>query len=184
MHLNLVSKDSTALPIDVDELKWQQNIDGTDDDTNLKKLIYSVRDHIEEECGYCFTDATYDQWGPSFASKQIYCLKKPVTSIVSVAYYDTDDTSQPFTDFYALLPSNTRGWIQPKESWPSTYNRPDAVTIRYTVGKGTYPDNYKHLVKIVCGSWYAIREGEITGTITTEMKHGVQRLIDEFRVSL
>jgi len=70
-----------------------------------------------------------------------------------VKYYDTDNTLTTLssTVYDVLGPSEAPAFLQPAEgeSWPTTYQRPDSVVIRFDAGFGAasaVPDVLKEAV--------------------------------------
>jgi hypothetical protein len=100
-----------------------------------------------------------------------------------VKYYNSEnvETTLDTADYYVVRSSKINGYIKHSHlsDWPSTYTRPDAVTIRFVTGHTTTPPLLKHAVKMLVGSWYELRQAEVVGTITTEVKVGLQRILDQ-----
>lgn len=178
----LVSKDSTSLPVSLPDIKAHLRVDNILDDNYITALIKTARDFIEGETGIDLTDATYDGKLSGFPSGAIELTMLPVQSVDSVSYYDTDNTLQTWdsTNYHAMIPTDGNAWIEPTNTttWPSTYARPDAVAIRYQVGRTT-DEVAQHCIKMLVTSWYETRtDEEATGKT---LPVGADRLLDQLR---
>lgn len=177
-----VSQDNT-LPIELSDIKEHLAIDGTADDARLTDYIWAAVEYISNETNREYVETVYDEVLPSF-SNRIELKRSPLASVDSVKYYDTDGTQQTLasSSYYRVLPSNLPAFIEPVTYWPAIKERPDAVTIRYTTqATTTQLETFKHCVRLLVASFNENREAEVVGTITNELKIGLQRLTDQLR---
>lgn len=80
----------------------------------------------------------------------------PLLSVDQIGYYDTTNTwetwanpASPATPYYYVDTASTRGKIvlDPNSVWPGTYQRPDAVQIKFTAGYGTTRESVPQLIR-------------------------------------
>lgn len=114
--------------------------------------------------------------------------RPPLVSVQSLQYYDTANAQQTLvegTDFEVVTSTKARGYIYPilsawPSGWPSTYDRPDAVDLRFTAGYGTahtaIPEEAKHILRMMVAQFDENRAPTITGTISQEIKMALQSL--------
>jgi uncharacterized phiE125 gp8 family phage protein len=111
-------------------------------------------------------------------------------SVLSVTYYDVNNTQQTLVDTVYTSLSDTSGpFIGRKEnqSWPATYTRPDAVRVTWTAGYGAAAANVpmpiRQAVLLLVGHWYENRATVNIGNITSIIPFTVDALIAPFRRS-
>jgi hypothetical protein len=141
MQLQLVSA-STDLAIAVSAVADDLFI--TDDD-QLDKLTRKVKAAID----YCerqipghrpFVKKQYRMILEEFPADELEIPMPPLlgSSTITITYYDTNNASQTLssTTWDAVVPTEAPATLKPKldETWPSTYSRPDAVTVQFTAG--------------------------------------------------
>lgn len=124
-------------PILLDELKEQLRIDHTDLDPELQHLITEARKWAEEnELHRLLITQTVTE---KFNAFDVLKLRWPAQSITSIVYLDTNGSQQTLsTDYYEL--GNHLGVsvvrLKYNQSWPSTRDHEDVVTVVYVAGYG------------------------------------------------
>ena len=184
----LVQLDApTTTLVTLAELKAHLGIEYSTDDDRLTNMLYSARDLIEAETDLCITNQTWQQSIPYFKTPTE--LGKYPIQEVTVVYYDADNAQQGFTEYY-LVQVGKHYRLTPTSSWPTTYARPDAITITMTCGMDSsgsaspslyVPPLAKQACLMLCAAWNEVREAEIVGTISTETKLGLDRLLRPLR---
>lgn len=161
-------------------MKTHLRVDYTYDDGYIDELIKAAVDLAERETGLDFWPKAWQEVFSAFPSGAIFLTKRPVSSISLVSYYDSENEAQTVdsANFHQQLPTNTRAWIEPITNyvWPTTYIRPDAVTITYLTGD-SFPDTFKQCVKLMVGEWYENRESA-TELKLNNIPLGVSRLLE------
>lgn len=129
--------------------------------------------------------------------------KPPLVEVSSIAYVDTDGDTQTLSPSrYQVVgaydvtadtpeiapPTCQKGFIVPAygETWPSTRDQPDAVTVTFQCGYGAtsdaVPSAIKAALKVKIADLFNIgRESQIAGTIVTETK-ALDSLLYGFKV--
>ncbi len=111
----------------------------------------------------------------------------PVQSIASITYIDVNGATQTLsTDVYALdstIPS--RIILKPNQSWPSTMNTPNAVTVEYVCGYGdaptSVPEGVKLAIKFLAGHWYDNRI-PVSSSPSPEIMFTLRTLLGGFKI--
>lgn len=171
----------TAAPtswISTAECKANMRVDGSDEDTLIASLATTACRVVQERAGKALGSQTWAYSLEGMTSDEVVPLPVfPVSSITEIAYQDEADDAQTMltTDFY-LFGDDDSAAIQPKEgvTWPTTYDRPDAVTITFAAGM-TPPENLKQAALLLVAHWYENRSA--TSDALSEIPEGVEMLI-------
>lgn len=131
-----------ALVTDAQARRWLHR-DDDDDIEDIDLLIASAMSHLDGIDGILRRALLSQQWSDIWSGFTGRCrlplALAPVSIVASIKYYDAANMlqvldanlyslHQDFAGFYLHLASD--------ESWPSTYDRDDAVTVFYTAGYG------------------------------------------------
>lgn len=153
---------AAGYPVTLDEVKLHLKIDGTLEDTLLTSLISTVTEFYENFTKRDFITKTYRLFDHHF--RTYYEIRKcPNVTITSIKYFDLNNTEQTVaSDVYELTetPDFPVLYKQPKQIWPSVYNKPQAVNITFTCGYGTaadVPDVLKQAILIGIAALYENR---------------------------
>jgi hypothetical protein len=155
---------------------------------------------MDQYGNYAYQLAYYPQFvvGRGTQQWQHISLKRgPLTSVVSVKYYDTTNTLQTMSssDYTYVNYAYQPGRVEPVNFWPIAYPRPDAVTIQFVTGfsgawasgsgaAGAVPPNVIHAIKLLVGQWWVMRESAMMGanTISQANEAAVNCLLSQFEV--
>lgn len=128
-------------PVLKDDLpKDQIRVSGTDEDDLIDSYIKSARRIAEKTQNRALITQTWEMYLDAFNDEEILIEKCPVSGITSVKYFDTDNSEQTIdAGNYELDSVSEPARLRPTSgnSWPSTYDKYNAVTIRFTAGYGT-----------------------------------------------
>lgn len=160
--VKLITAAATT-PVSVAEVKTHLRIDTSDEDTYLGVLIEAVTDFFEKYTKRDFITKTYRMWEHEFR-EGIEIRKSPNVTITSITYYDADNVSQTLSSaVYTLTNANDFPVLGEAvgQSWPTTYSRPQAVTINFTCGYGasssSVPAAIRQAILIGVGALYVAR---------------------------
>lgn len=69
-------------------------------------------------------------------------------------------------------------------SWPTTYDRANAVEIRFVAGTtaANVPENLKAAIKVLAAELHEFREESVTGTIINRVEKQINRLLWKDRI--
>ena len=131
-----------------------------------------IADYCEAAWDYCERQS-WRQWLPATIVLTlprfcfpVYLPRSPVVSIDSVTYYDANNVQQSIAidDVFAFDITAEPVEITPAQNaiYPTTYQRPDAVTITYQAGKGTRKKDQNpsamQAVRLLLADYYENRE--------------------------
>lgn len=183
--------DATVEPVTAAEAKAHMRILNADDDTYIEGLITAARQHAEHYTERAFVTQTWtlklDRFPDYFGDIR---LPKPLLiSVSSITYVDLDGTTQTLSSaLYEVDAQSQPARIRPAygQSWPTTRDQFNAVTITYTAGYGAaataVPKAIKQAIMIMVAHWYENREPIITGTIVAEVPMSANALLGPYRV--
>lgn len=178
-------------PITLTEAKDHLRVQHSAEDTLIGSLVDAVVSFFDAPNGV-IGKALYTQtWELSVRSadskSRIELPVTPVQSVSTISYYDGDNTQQTLTvdDFY-LHTNEDWAYLTPKTgvSWPTTYNRLDAITVTFVAGYGEaaeIPQGIKQAMLLLLTHWYENRSATIVGTSAQEMPLAVQSLVNLHR---
>jgi hypothetical protein len=196
----------TDEPITLAEAKRHLRVDHDAEDADILDLIKAARERIEAEVdralitqtrdlvldGWPYGGGYYNRairqrgegpgWLPSVGGCPIEVPWPPLQSVASITYVGTDGNPHVLDPDQYQVSAGTPGRIVPVFGviWPTTQNRPDALTVRCVVGYGAadaVPAAARQALKLLIGHWYANREAVVTGTIATELPQAVKSLL-------
>jgi len=172
--------------ITVADLKSHLRVTHTQEDTLIGALRSAAISWVEEHCNIklgSYTARGYlTDWRPA------YFPIGPVTAISEVKYQTTADKDYT-TDLTTL---GTTLWYtdevtQPARiafrDYPTTYDYAlTPVVVTFTAGYTTMPAPVVHAIRLLVAHMYENRQEEVTGTITTRLKFGLEALLNPFRI--
>lgn len=178
--------DPTERLISAAEAKQWARIDTATEDALIDSLILSVEAEVENMTGRPLLTQTWRLETRAPRHRDFLALPKaPVQSISSITYYDPADVQQSLTvgDF-DVIGDPDRAYLRPRDgvSWPSTYNRPDALSVTYVAGYGSaaadVPAGIRTAAEVLFHHFYdALRAGE-----EKAVPQGVSLLLQRYRV--
>lgn len=174
----------TELAIKLAEAKAQLNIETafTDDDNLIAACIKAAALYVEKIIQGPLMTQVWELQLVDFVSC-IKLHKKPVTTFTSLKYYDTvnsDITIDPSNYQQDLSSVPARIIFNSAYSFPSVYDRFDAVRARFTSGYAnadSVPEDIKQVIKLLVTHFYEQRSPEITGGTTSKFDLTVEKLL-------
>jgi uncharacterized phiE125 gp8 family phage protein len=161
-----------ATLISTAEAKSHLRISHTDEDTYLGALVAAVDNALDGPSGYLRRAIVEQEWVLKLGEFPAYRLVVPLPPLISldsVTYYDLDNASQTLSSsVYTLIkPVGGAAYLElnATQMWPSTYQRPDAITVAFTAGYATVPPAVKQAALLLLGEMYAARGDDTGGSI-------------------
>ena len=171
-------------PLDIlDEVKEHVAVESDEFDTLLEAYIATAVAQIEKETGRAIMPQTWAVMYPCWRDVFILPLP-PATAVNSIKYRDDSNVEQTLNSSnYRFVQTSHVSYVEidHNASLPSLYDRIDAIKIEFDCGYETVPDLVTHAVKLLCGAWFAWREGEVDRT-TNDLQLGVSRLLSNLKV--
>jgi uncharacterized phiE125 gp8 family phage protein len=189
------------------EAKAHLRVDDTESDDLITAVIYSAQEHVQAMTNLEFTNTTrtlkldrfpggkemwdISEWAPALINEdlmgRIRIKYAPLVSVTSITYYDGDNAQQTL----ASTNYEVNTWIKPGTiklakdgTWPTLYEREDAVTITYVAGFGAnttdVPYQIKQAMLLLIGAWYEFREAIVQGQAPKDIPWGARALLASF----
>ena len=180
-----------VLPISVGFAKKHMRVEHSDDDALIARLINVAVNFVDVSgaLGKAMITQTWGEWlapNPSI----VYLSLGPVQSVSAIKYYDTDNALQTATlSNFHVLGTSGRTLVSPKTgySWPTTFQRDDAIKIEYMIGYGNaptdIPETVRHALLMLVAHYYENRENELVGVTSKALPFGFNDLIGIERAS-
>ena len=134
---------ATTLPVSVSDAKAHLRVTHSDHDSLIEDLIWGAVKQFEKRGNLCLSTQTW----LAFLEKgyeEIELWKYPITGLVTIRYYDSDNALQGLSgsDYYSNVNTGSQGYeARPTVIFvsdvPSTYEREDAMIIKFTAGYST-----------------------------------------------
>ncbi len=171
-------------PVSLAEVKTHLRFTGDAEDSLLAGLITAAREQCELVARRAFVTQTItlrlDAWPPIGVLR---LPQPPLAAVTAVQYVDEDGTLQtmPATDYYVYQADPGMLVLMPGASWPTAALMPGTpITVRYTAGYGAAaaaPRRYKQAILLLVGTWFAVREHVVMGTVARELPDSVRALL-------
>jgi uncharacterized phiE125 gp8 family phage protein len=184
-----VTVDPAVEPVTLVEAKSHLRVDHTDEDDLISILIQVAREMVEKHTNRSLITQTRVikldgfPWGDT-----LRLTDGPVSSITSIYYDDDADantllaSSLYWTDLDSNIPR-----VRVKSSFPSTYDKPNAVQITYVAGYGAdgsyVPQPLKQAMLLILGHLYENRQQVIVSGSTSgalEIPFGANALMSPY----
>jgi len=144
---NLITSAST-LPVSIAQAKEHLRITHADHDAMIADLIFAAAREFENKSNECLSRQTWDLVLSDAEVKEVIKFHKyPVLGIVSISYFDGDNAAQSLTssngDFFTFINGRPAVVDFSADETVTTYERQDAMTIRFTAGYSVLPYDIK-----------------------------------------
>lgn len=187
MGLRLITPPAVE-PVTAAEVRLQQRIDQTIEDSLIDLWIAAARQAAEQQCDRAFLTQTLELQLDAFATE--IALPRPrLIAVESVSYIDASTQALVTLDpgAYAIDAFNEPGWLLPAYGtrWPGSLEAANAVRVRYRAGYGPaatdVPAGIRAWILLRVGSLYKHREEVASGLSVATLPY-VDRLLDPYRV--
>ncbi len=188
----VISDPSDAAAVSLDEVKKFLRVKGQAEDVLINGLISACTKMVELEIGRSLITRTLVDRRRCFPACRIIELEfPPLISVTSITYLDGAGSSQTLSSSkYSVDTSSSPGRIELNkgETWPTTYDKINAVTITYTAGYGAASKNVEPALKLgilnLIEHYYANRSPVNVGPglVAAEIPGHIARIIKPFKV--
>ena len=184
----VIDGDGGTAIITTEEAKEHLKVDTTADDTLIGNLIAAAVQSAQIYTNRFFLTTQIIQYGDKWEDIKVL-FKSKVINVVSVKYYDSDNSLQTLSTDVWLADTKhqpARIGLKPNKDFPALADRINAVEVTYKVGYGDtaadVPQGIKQAVLLTIGNWYQNREEVVVGRIATELPKSAQYLLDQYKV--
>ena len=174
-------------PISLIEAKANLNIEHSADDSVITRCIAAATDYAEKYTGRHLMPQAWRYYFDCF-DNPLMLPSVPAESVANLNYFDENNVQQVLienTDFYAVLVGVNPAVVPIGGVWPTSHNRPNAISIEVTSGysgASAVPEGIKQAIHLLVGHWYENREAVIIGTISSALPLGVSETLNQYRV--
>ena len=163
---------AAATPVTLTEAKAHLRVDFTTEDTLITTLINMATEYAEKRLGRALITQTWDLYMDEFpAIDTIVIPFAPLQSISYIKYFDVNNAEQTWASSnYVLDTIKEPGCVVQSATgtgYPGTYNRPNAVNVRFISGYGSastnVPETIRGAIKLLISNFYENREGVVVG---------------------
>lgn len=180
----------TKWPVDIAAAKRQCRIEDevSADDALVGSYVAAATGWVEDFTGRALMLQTRKVALPGFPRRLWLPYGAPNASIVAVTYADTANATQTLSSsVYSLVQFSEPACLTlvNGQTWPSTFDRDDAVVVEYTVGASSpeaVPAALVQTVLLLIGHWYENREQAVTGSIITNIPFAAEALCAPHRL--
>lgn len=182
MGLTLVTPP-TEWPVTLAEAKAQCRVTDTSEDGLIETYIKAATRYVEQTLGTSIAEQTWKLTLDEF-SDAIELLRGPVISVDTFQYYDADGLTQTVdAGLYSTDLTSRSQWLvlNSDESWPTVLDAVNAVSVTYTAGMETVPDDLRAAILLLVGTWYGQRE-TISDKPVSQVPFAVDALLQTYRM--
>ena len=178
-----ITTATTFDPIGLDEAKQRLRITGSDEDEVIAAMIRSAVQWCENELNWKLTTQTWTYYLDCFPGDIIRMPYPPLQSVTSIKYYNLSNVLTTLTEDtdYRVDINSKPARIDPINSWPSVYDRLNAVEILFVCGfasKELIVDDIKDAIYLRLADLYETRQntqigGANNAVQNTETSHNI-----------
>lgn len=193
MGMSLVSGPASE-PITTADAKDWLYVDTSDHDSLIDNCIKAARIYIEGRTRRALVAQTWDYTLKEFpyADDEIRLPLQPVTAVSYVHYVDStgstvsyaDTSTSPETAYWTLITDRPYAVVIPNynRTWPATRDHGNAVTVRFTAGYSTIPEDILQTLRLLVAHSYENREPVIIGQVVTKVELSVDALLSAYEL--
>ena len=162
-----VTTSPVSEPVTLSEAKLWLKVDYSTDDDLITSLIQAAREMVEDHTNRKLMPQTVTEKFNGFPTDNIILSASVLSAVTSIQYTDEDGDTQTLSSAkyivqdYAMPPQIS---IAYGETWPTTRQEADTVTVVYTVGYAdadSVPEAIKNAIKMLVAYMYENREDKV-----------------------
>lgn len=165
--------DNEDFPLSLEEVKNSAGLKVDDDDDEIRRLMRSALEFLEDACDKTFVPSVWKLTLPAFPWGAIYLPKPPHVDVWYIKYYKAGVLTDWSSDEYrVMVPDKFPAWIEPVNFiWPNADCRSDAVQVTFQAGSFVPPEQLGQAICLKVQSWYDLSED------TSKIDNGINNLI-------
>jgi len=181
-----VTTEPSSEPIVLADAKGRLRIDSDEENTDLNFLIQTTREIVEQRTNRSLITQSRTIRMDYFPfNDTIRLLNGPVSAVTSVKYYNDSEvlTTMSASDYWVDTVGDR---LIVKNSWPSTFEMPNAVEIIYVAGYGTasnVPTPLRNAMYMILAHLYENRQAVVMSgspTAVIEVPMGAEYLMSSY----
>ena len=184
-----VTSDPAAEPVLLAEAKSHLRVDNDEENALISILAQAAREVVEQRIGRSLITQTRTIKMDHFPlqSDTILLPYGPVQSVTSIKYFENEVEETLSPSLYTVDINSDIARIVVDDSWPSTDDDINVVTIVYVCGYGAsssyVPKPIKHAIYMMIAHLYENRQAVVVSgrpTAVIEMPMGVEYLLSNY----
>lgn len=179
-------------PVHIDWVRDVCRISVPDEDAYLDVAIDAAIEHVDGWAGIlrrCLINQTWRESFDAFPSSGILRLAlAPLQSIAEVKYFDGSNAEQTLsTASYDVYEDDEGVYLRRPDgvSWPTVYDRDDAVQVSTVYGYGAnmddIPASLRSAIAMLANHYFEERNPAIVGTIAGKIPYSIDSMFDRYR---
>ena len=181
MHQPVLVTAATGQAVSIADVKDTCKIDHNELDTLISDYIDAATAIIQTDAEIALMSSTWALYLDEFPDNEIELRRPPVTSVTSVTYVDSAGSTQTLSSsLYTtdIKHKPSRIHLLYNETWPFTYEQPNAVTVTFVAGatdQSGVPPVANLAIRMLVKSW--IDECAQPGTVGVEFMEPYESFI-------
>jgi uncharacterized phiE125 gp8 family phage protein len=170
-----MSVPPTHEPVSLEQIRTDRRVTDESEESYMMLLNAAARSYVEGATTRQLVDATYVFTLDTFPT-EIRLPRPPLDSVTSVQYIDTDGATQTLAaSVYTVLTDDLqegRITLAYDQTWPTTRDVPNAVTVTFVAGYGTeadVPATFKKSILLLVGEMFEQRETIVTSGVVKQV---------------
>jgi uncharacterized phiE125 gp8 family phage protein len=177
--------EPTVEPVTLAEAKEHLRVETDDENSYISSLITVCRQECEHQLGRSIGQQTLLLTLDTFPDGAIELPRPSATAINWIKYLDADGALQTFSSANYWLDSSgeLQSWAlltSTNDSWPTTGNYANAMTVQYVAGSDAAPKLIKHWILLAVARLYENRESDTDARTVTQSHPFFNRLVDRY----
>jgi uncharacterized phiE125 gp8 family phage protein len=173
-----------ASVISTADLKAHLRVTHSDEDTMIEAMREAAIRYVENFCNVRIGSRSVVFHYNGYPSRLELPIG-PVTSVTGITIATGDGTADtiPTTDYFVTLGRDPMmiEFSNPRSGFEDTFRKLNvSASVGYT--EADTPGPMVHAIKLLVAHMYELRQPEITGTITTKLKLGIEALLNPYRI--
>ena len=157
-YSDVLTTAPTLEPVNVEDARRNLDLDDNYRDADVEQWIIEARKSVEHDARVALVNQTRTLVTHAFPASSSFNvgIVSPLVSVTSISYLDTAGTSQTLaTTVYKVDTGRRPGvvWLKSGQTWPSTYDEANSVTVVYVAGHGaavaTVPEAAKQAIYLL-----------------------------------
>lgn len=182
----LITTPAAAI-VTVAEVRTYIRLDAAETDATINGWIATATRQAENWCGRRLSAGAYVATFDAFPTSGygLTISHSPITAVSSVGYLDADGATQAWdAENYTVSGLDDvfapEIYLTPAVSWPTTYDRPDAVSITFTA---TSPPEAHSAILLLIGALDAVRANTmVEGNASLINTQAAESLLAPYRI--
>lgn len=178
------SSPTYSAVISTADLKAFLRVTHSDEDALIEAMRAASIQYIENFCNLALGDRTAVMYLDDFPQTMEIPVG-PVNSITAIEYATGAASKDTLSASNYYVDTNRKPARVTFINFPSIYqysHQGVEITFNYGFAEADVPEAIVHAIKLLVSHMYELRQPEVTGTISTKIKLGLEALLNPYRI--